>query len=323
MNGAWIVKATLAAFWAAGSGMVIVVWMSRLGLWWQERRARRTILGPVSLQKRGAFREMAFIRKLADDMEIAGLRWPVEAVVGGMLFVSAATWFAVDAAVTEMQWRYALDADRLVGADSWLLNTAAAILVGSLPYFYVLFRLQRKRHRIALDMIKLVQNIVGHYSDRRTVQEIISRSAPSMPDDVKEEWKRLELRSHMGGSLEEALYEFARRADNEWAEDVADVLLIKHKYGNDVLEALHKLVIDMQRARKHEERRLAMVTVYRIGTLVMIGFAFGIVFFNVLADGANYRHYFLSPAGQTLMLLSSVVLFASLILVVKSGRRTF
>jgi len=323
VNEMWIARAAFTAIWVAGTGIAVVVWVSWLSTRWRDRRLRTSLLGPVQRQPSGAFREMAFVRRLADDMEIAGMRLPPEAAIGLMLLIGAIGWFAVDGAIDGMQRQYALDADRLTPANSWLLNSASAALLGSLPYFYVKFRLQRKRHRIALDMIKLVQNVVGHYSDKRTVQEVISRSANSMPDYVRDEWKRLELRSHMGASLEEALYEFARRADNEWAEDVADILLIKHKYGNDVIDALHKLIVDMQRARKNEERRLAMVTVYRIGTAVMVAFAFGIVYFNVYADGSNYRHYFVNPTGQRIMLVSTAVLFASMVLVVKSGRRTF
>ncbi|HZG77184.1 MAG TPA: type II secretion system F family protein [Paenibacillus sp.] len=323
MIAPWIAKASFAALWIAGTGIVLAVWLSWLSGRWIAWRRREALLGPVRGEKAGRIRDLPFLRGLAEEMDVAGLRWPAEALVGGMLFVAAVGWLAVDAAIVEMQQRYALDADRLAGVNNRLLNSASAGLLGSLPYFYVKFRLQRKRHRIALDMIKLVQNIVGHYAENRTVQELVSRSAPSMPEYVRDEWKRLELRSHLGGSLEEALYDFARRADNAWAEDVADILLIKHKYGHDVLDALHKLIVDMQRARKNEERRLAMITVYRIGTGVMVLFAFGIVFFNVFADGANYRHYFLDPTGQAIMLLSSAVLFASMVLVVKTGRRTF
>lgn len=323
MSAVWIMKAAMTALWTAGSGLIALAWLSAFSVWWKERSRRRVMLGPAEGVKMQPFRELAVVRKIAEEMEIAGIRWPVEAMLAAMLFAGTGGWFAVDAAVAEMQRVYALDADRLAGVDTWLLNTASALLLGSLPYFYVLFRLQSKRHRIAHDMIKLVQNVISHYAEQRTVQELISRSAATMPEHVRDEWKRLELRAHLGAPLEEALYEFARRADNGWAEDVADILLIKHRYGNDVLEALHKLVVDMQRARKNEERRLATIAAYRIGTVIMIAFAFGIVFFNVYADGANYRHYFISPTGQNLLIVSAVVLFASLVMVVRSGRRTF
>lgn len=318
-------EASFAALWAMGSGIVLTTWLIWLSDRWKARRRRFVLFGPAETigRRAAAIRELPPLRRLAEEMEIAGIRMPVEAVVGAMLFIGVAAWLLSQASVIGLQQRYALDADRLTAANPWLVHTAVACLLGSIPYFYVKFRLQRKRHRIALDMIKLVQNVIGHYQNGRTVQDIITRATPTMPAHVQDEWRRLELGAHMNASLEEALYAFAARADNGWAEDLADVLLIKHKYGNDVIDALHKLVVDMQIARRDEERRLAMVTVYRIGTSVMVAFAFFIIFFNVYADGTNYRHYFLEPTGKLLLLVSAVVLFGSMVLVVRSGRKSF
>ncbi|MCI3922642.1 type II secretion system F family protein [Paenibacillus sp. TRM 82003] len=317
--------ALFTALWAAGVGLVLTTWLLRLSEWWRDRRRRVALFGSGEALRRraAAIRELPPLRRLAEEMEIAGVRLPVEALVGAALFVGVAAWFLSQASVVGLQQRYALDADRLTAANPWLVHTAVAGLLGSVPVFYVKFRLQRKRHRIALDMIKLVQNVIGHYQTGRTVQDMITRAAATMPAYVRDEWKRLEVDAHMNASLEESLYTFAERADNAWAQDLADILLIKHKYGNDVVDALHKLVVDMQIARRDEERRLAMVTVYRIGTSVMAAFAFFIIFFNVYADGANYRHYFLSSTGKLLLLASAVVMFVSMALVVRSGRRTF
>ena len=323
MSGLELAMVIFYGLWVAGFGMIAVTWLAWLSTFWRERRLTSMLFAQVRDLRQPPYRDLTFVRRLADYMEIAGIRAPVEGVIGLMLFMGTLGWFGANAAVIAMQRHFALDEDRLIVVNTWAFGAAAAVLLGSLPYFFVLFRLQQKRHRIALDMIKLVQNVIGHYNTHRTVPEIISRSSSTMPDYVRDEWQRLELASHMGASLEEALYEFARRTDNHWAEDLADILLIKHKYGNDIIDALHKLVLDMQSARKGEERRLAMVTVYRIGTVVMIGFAFFIVFFNVYADGANYRHYFIHPNGQVLILFSAVVLFVSMILVVVSGKRKF
>ncbi|WP_199624416.1 type II secretion system F family protein [Paenibacillus alkalitolerans] len=316
--------AVFYALWVAGAGLIIVTWLAWCSHRLKERRRRRIVLGPSRTEAAGvSLKEIPVVRKLADDMEIAEIKAPVEAVAGAMLFIGVIGWFAVNGMVSGLRERFALDADKMIPTNTWLLNGFIAILIGSLPYFYVKFRLQRKRHRIALDMIKLVQNMIAHYSVGRTVQDIIARSSPTMPDHVRSEWKLLELQSHMRYSLEDALYEFARRVDNVWAEDLADILLIKHKYGNDVIDSLHKLVIDMQTARKNEEKRLAMVTVYRIGTVVMIAFAFFIVFFNIYADGMNYRHYFVNPMGKLALMISSAVMFVSMVMVVRSGRKTF
>jgi|GEM_PF-2212604 len=316
-------EALFAALWVTGSSLVIIPAMSVFSAVWSVRRKTSVMLGPLQRMNRLPYRDLPAIRRLKTNMDIAGIRAPVEAVLGSMLFIAVFAWAGADASIVAMKLWFALDADRSLHLNTWVLNTVIAVLLGSIPYFYVYFRLQRMRHRMAMDMMKLVQNVIGHYNANYTVAELISRSSATMPEHVRGEWSRLELNSYMGEPLEEALYEFARRTDNEWAEDLADILLIKHKYGNDVIEALHKLVVDMQTARKNEERRLAMVSVYRIGTCVMIGFAFLIVFFNVYADGTNYRHYFVNPTGQAIILFSAAVLFASLILVVKTGRRSF
>ncbi|WP_274361867.1 type II secretion system F family protein [Paenibacillus thermotolerans] len=312
------------ALWAAGAGLVIVTWLSWALQAIRKSRRRRLLIANGRTEKPAVpLKNLPFIHKLADDMEIAELKLPVEAVIASMVMMAVAGWFVVHAALTGMRDRFALDADKLIPSNTWLLSAFISLLIGSFPYFYVSFRLQRKRHRIALDMIKLVQNLIGHYSVGRTIQDIIARSTSTMPDHVRSEWKHLELQSHMGTSLEETLYEFARRVDNAWAEDLADILLIKHRYGNDIVDALHKLVIDMQTARRNEEKRLAMVTVYRIGTVFMILFSCFVIFFNVYADGTNYRHYFVNPSGRGIIMASSVVMFASLLMVVRSGRKTF
>lgn len=318
------VTAILYSLWTAGTGLVLITWLSWALRAIQNKRRQRLLFGGARKEKKAAdLKNIPFVKVLSDDMEIAEIKAPVEAVIALMLAIGVTGWFVVNAAVSGMRERFALDADKMIPSNTWLLSGFIALLLGSLPYFYVKFRLQRKRHRIALDMIKLVQNLIGHYSVGRTVQDMIARSTTTMPDHVRSEWRHLELQAHLSTSLEDALYEFARRADNVWAEDLADILLIKHKYGNDVIDALHKLVVDMQTARKNEEKRLAMVTVYRIGTVFMILFSFFVVFFNIYADGTNYRHYFVNPAGKIAIMLSSAIMFASLIMVVRSGRKTF
>jgi Flp pilus assembly protein TadB len=323
MSTVW--QPMIVALWATGTALVLLPWLTWALSRWRESNTERVLLSLVrpTITNRSAWRELPWLRRLTDELEIAEIRLPMEALLGFMVFFGVVGWFVVEGAIVGLQQRYALDGDRLVQVNAWMLNGISAILIGSLPYFYVKFRLQHKRHRIALDMIKLVQNFIGHYNSGRTIQEMISRSSDTMPEAIRSEWKRLEVGAHMQTSLEEALFTFARRTDNVWAEDLADILIIKHKYGNDVMDALHKLMIDMQVARRNEERRLAMVTVYRIGTSIMIGFAFFIVYFNVFADGTNYKHYFISPMGRTLLLCSAAVLFVSLMMVVRTGRRSF
>ncbi|AEI39601.1 type II secretion system F family protein [Paenibacillus mucilaginosus] len=262
------------------------------------------------------------LKHLREEMEIAEMRAGVEPVLALMLILAFGGWFGAEAAVKLLQVKFAVGADRQIPIQAWLLSSGAALFLASLPYFWIRFRVQQKRQRIALRMIAVVQNLIGHYRPRLTLAEVIVKSSDSMPYEVRSEWRRLELALHMKG-VQEALYDFARRVDNEWGDDLADLLLIGSHYGTDVTEALHHLTLRMQTAKRLEENRLAMITVYRLGTTFMAGFAFFVVGFNIYADGTNYRHYFVDPAGRMLLLASFAVMFVSMVMVVRSGRRAF
>lgn len=303
--------------------MMLVLLLIRKANQGLNKQLRLRLLDASSRSRRKfSFARIKILRHLADELEVAELRVGMELVLAYMLILALAGFFGADAAVQIMQQRFAVGQDRIAVTHVWALNGVIAFLLGSIPYFYVRFRVQRKRHRIAYRMIMLVQNVIGHYRPNLTLAEMIVKSSPTMPDEVRSEWRRLELALHMQ-PVDEALYDFARRIQNEWADDLADLLLIGAHYGTDLTESLHHLVGKMQTAKRHEENRLAMITVYRIGTCFMVGFSFFVVGFNVYADGANYRHYFVDPTGKMLLMLSFFVMFVSMLLVIRSGRRAF
>ncbi|KPV58290.1 hypothetical protein QJ48_17600 [Paenibacillus sp. A3] len=316
-------KGLLFGCWIVGS-LLLVLWLLRMTGAGAARRRRFRSLGGDRGRRTfgGSFTGLRPIRHLREEMEVAELKIGAEVIGAIMLLLAFVGFFGSDAAVQVMQQRFAVGAARLQSFHVWTLSGAIAFLLGSFPYFYVRFRVQRKRHRIANRMIMLVQNLIGHYRPRLTLAEVIVKASKTMPDEVQSEWRRLELALHMK-SVDEALYEFARRIQSEWADDLADLLLIGSHYGTDVTESLHHLVGKMQAAKRHEENRLAMITVYRLGTTFMIGFAFFVVGFNIYADGANYRHYFVDPVGKSLLIVSSAVMFISMTMVIKSGRKAF
>jgi Flp pilus assembly protein TadB len=266
--------------------------------------------------------EMPLVKLLAEELEIAELKVKVEFILAIMLLLCFASYFGSVGTVYLLQQKFATGIDRTAQNNAWFISIFIAVLGGSLPYFFIRFRVQSKRHRIANRMIMLVQNLIGFYRPNSTIAEMIVKSSSTMPDEVRSEWKRLELALHMQ-PFEEALYDFARRIDNPWAEDLADVLLIGAHYGTDIAPELQKLVQDMQTSKRNEEKRMAMVTVYRIGTLILIAFAIIIVGFNIYADGSNYRHYFLEPFGNFLIISSVFIMFASMLLVLHSGKKQF
>jgi Flp pilus assembly protein TadB len=318
------IKGLLFACWILGSLMVILLLFRTAN----RRLTKHLRLRSLNMTARYgskasfSFADSKAMRHFADELEVAELGVGLELVLAIMLMLALVGFFGADAAVQLLQQRFAVGQDQGVDMHLWALSGVIAFLLGSLPYFYVRFRVQRKRHRIALRMIMLVQNLIGHYRPNLTLAEMIVKSSPTMPVEVRSEWRRLELALHMQ-SMDEALYDFARRIQNEWADDVADLLLIGAHYGTDLTESLHHLVGKMQAAKRHEESRLAMVTVYRLGTCFMVGFAFFVVGFNIYADGANYSHYFVDPTGKMLLMLSFAVMFVSMLLVIRSGSKAF
>jgi hypothetical protein len=219
-----------------------------------------------------------------------------------------------------LQIKFAVGIDQSIHPNLLFFDGVFALLIGSLPFFYVFFKLQHKRQQLALCMISAVQNFIGIYNDKHTLAELISKASRTMPQEIKGEWDFLEM-AIRSRSMKEALYTFARRIDNAWAEDWADIMLVKGEYGNEIINSLHKLVREMQTAKSNEEKRQAIISIYRIGTTLMVAAAFLIIGFNIYADGNNYKYYFLEAKGKTIITASLLILFGSLFAVVLSGRK--
>ncbi|CAG7651318.1 hypothetical protein PAECIP111802_04933 [Paenibacillus allorhizosphaerae] len=316
-----IAKGLFLALWIIGTVMIAVPVLQKIAVIYQRKRRFRS-LGEPDKEIKISLRKIPIIDQFAVEMEIAEIKWSVEVVLAMMLMFLLVGGFGSAGAIYLLQQAYATGADRIASTNPLILSLCTGILFASFPYFYIRFRLQRKRHRIALRMIALVQNLIGHYRPRITMAELASKAGPTMHTDVRSEWKRLELSLRIK-PVKDALYEFSERLDNHWADDLVDILLIGITRGVNVTGALQKLVKDMLTSKRNEEKRLAMVTVYRIGTVFLVLAAFGIVLFNIMADPPNFKHYFLDPFGQSLMVLTLIVLMGSMVMVLKSGRKRF
>ncbi|WP_281889654.1 type II secretion system F family protein [Paenibacillus sp. YYML68] len=316
-----LIRALLLAMWIAGTLGVILVLTRHISSSWTYRSRHPALyrLQAGTEARRGLLSKV--LRHLQDELDLAELKVSPELALVGMVLTALVGFFGSDAAL-QMMSATVPEAYRTGSTHVWALSVLLAGIGGSLPYFAIRFRVQRKRHRIALRMIVLVQNVIGHYRPSLTLAEIIAGSSQAMPYEVRAEWRRLELALHMK-SIEEALHEFARRVDNEWAHDLVDLLLIGAHYGADMTESLHHLVSKMQTSKRHEDKRLAMITVYRIGTSFMVGFALFVIGFNVYADPTNYKHYFAEPGGIAVLAASFAVMFVSMVLVVRTGRKSF
>jgi len=315
-------KTAFLGMWIVGFFLLLLLVLPHLAKRRLRRRRIRSFREPAKLRERGMLHRFAGIKQLEEDIDFAEWRMAPEVLLAVMLACFLFGLFGSQTAIKLLQEQFAAGADRLARVNPWLMNACAGFMAGALPVIYLKFRVQRKRRRIALKMIMLVQNIIGHYNPSLTLTEVLVKSAGTMPVDVRKEWSRLILNLHMQ-SVEAALHDFARRIGNHWADDLADLMLMGAQYGTDITQALHKLVSSMQKAKSNEEKRMAMITAYRIGTVLMVAFAGFAVLFNSYADTGNFRHYFLEPGGRRIMTFSILILFASLLMVVRSGRKPF
>lgn len=330
MNGSPLPEALLRgisqgfflSLWVIGVAILLLVLVPHLSRRLARRRRIRRYSEPAHHREQRPLHRLPAVKRLAEDMEFAEFKAAPEWLLAVLAAIFLIGLFGTQAGIVLLQEQFTTGADRFVQANPWVMNGFSALLLSSLPVFYLKFRVQKKRHRIALRMIMLVQNIIGHYNPSHTLTEVLVKASGTMPADVRKEWNRLVLNLHMQ-TVEEALHDFARRIDNHWADDLADLLLMGAHYGTDITEALHKLVAAMQTAKSNEEKRMAIITAYRIGTILMVGFAVFVVLFNIYADSVNFRHYFLEPGGKRVMTASIAVLFVSLVMVVRSGRKPF
>ncbi len=306
--------------WVAGTFLFVIPTIGII------RRRLLTFRGFRSYRLTGSqwfpFSRYSFVwfEKLDEALQLAN--WGIS--VGSLLALTAVlfvlAYVGVEVMNGQLQSLYAIDADLLIDSSNPLLALVFATLIGTSPMFYMLFRVQRNRQKMGLAMIDVVQNLIGTYGGNLTVGEWIYKSERTMPIIIRSEWARLGLDIRTRGA-KEALYNFSRRMNNDWAEDLADIMLVGAENGLDLSKSLHKLVRDMQTARSNEQKRQAMISVYRLGTIFMVFAAFFVIGFNIHADGNNYRYYFLQPMGRAIVIISIIVLFASIMAVVFSGRR--
>ncbi|MEK8132231.1 hypothetical protein WMW72_30465 [Paenibacillus filicis] len=319
------VKPALLGIWIIGSLGVFLPLARALAAAWTYRRRHPALYRYAGRgqEQRGLSRLAAKpLKHLREELDLAELNMGAEFLLMAMLTLMLVGFFGSDALLQAMSRQVALGSGPIQGVHIWSLSGMIGLLAGAVPYFLIRFRVMRKRQRIAMRMIMLVQNLIGHYRARLTLADMIVSSADTMPDEVRAEWRRLELGLHMK-SIDQAFYEFARRVDNEWAHDLTDLLLIGAQYGTDMTESLHHLVNKMQASKRHEENRLAMITVYRLGTTFMVGFAFFVIGFNVYADPVNYSRYFVEQGGKLLLLFAIAVMFVSMVLVIRTGRKAY
>jgi hypothetical protein len=313
-------KGLSLGFWILGSGVIIVSFVQAFNRKFVFMHRMRILQRNHGIIHSFSIYQLAWLHKFKETVAIAGIPLSPNFIFSLAFIGFCTAFFSAEGVINWLQMHFAVGIDSNIHLNLLVFNGVFALLIGSMPFFYVFFKLQRKRQQLALCMISAVQNFIGIYNDKHTLAELITKASRTMPQEIKGEWDVLEL-AIRSRSMKEALYTFARRVDNAWAEDWADIMLVKGEFGNEIIHSLHKLVREMQTAKSNEEKRQAVISIYRIGTTLMVFAAFFIIAFNIYADGNNYKYYFLEAKGKTIITASLLILFGSMIAVILSGRK--
>jgi Flp pilus assembly protein TadB len=297
-------NATTAGFIALFSiGMTILI---REGLmyWrnWRLRHRRFSFLSSRSPWSRFTQRSpwlIALDRKTA----MAGL------VIRAETFCLASTLFSIPGFL----WGWTTFGHSLMGPLFGLIS-------GSFPFMFLLFKIYLRQKGMAALMIPTFQVFLGVYSSTPNVRICLQKSATLMPSFMRYEFQWLTNAIHTGIPFDEALYEYAARVGNEFAEDFADLLIIADERGEDIQKSLMNLINRTQNEKFNTEMEQTELIDIRYGTLVIIGLTLFLIFYNIhLGENPFYSEnriltfYTKTSTGQTVVSLVAIVQFIAFI----------
>ncbi|MFX3639819.1 MAG: hypothetical protein ACE3L7_14385 [Candidatus Pristimantibacillus sp.] len=200
-------------------------------------------------------------------------------------------------------------------------NAIVGLLFGSIPLLWAWSRFQKKTTAMASVMIPTVQNFIGYFTEADNLEGAIYKAARTAPFEIASEWNRLIMDLQTGEKPENALISFANRVGNDWAHYFADIMITHIDTGVDITPSLFKLINEMQNTMYNEEKRITLLTIYKWGTIVMVGLSAFVVYFNIRMDPKNYYYYFQEKSGIQIVTLSIIVLFISFVGAMQMGRK--
>lgn len=200
-------------------------------------------------------------------------------------------------------------------------NAIVGLLFGSIPLLWAWSRFQKKTTAMASVMIPTVQNFIGYFTEADNLEGAIYKAARTAPFEIASEWNRLIMDLQTGERPENALISFANRVGNDWAHYFADIMITHIDTGVDITPSLFKLINEMQNTMYNEEKRITLLTIYKWGTIVMVGLSAFVVYFNIRMDPKNYYYYFQEKSGIQIVTLSIIVLFISFVGAMQMGRK--
>lgn len=199
----------------------------------------------------------------------------------------------------------------------WFVNFAIAIGTGvGLPHLYVGWMITRRRNAFTKMFPDAIDLMVRGLRSGLPVTETISACGREMSDPVGVEFQRIADAVRLGQTLEEALWEAARRLDTAEFKFFVISLSVQKETGGNLAETLANLS-DILRSRKQMRLKIKAMSSEANASAAILGslpfIMFGIIYFM----SPEYESVLFIDIRGRVMLGGAVALMAGGVLVMR------
>ncbi|WP_409342608.1 hypothetical protein [Paenibacillus sp. MBLB4367] len=195
----------------------------------------------------------------------------------------------------------------------------AGVILASLPYLLLRFRLLNLYVKTRLDFLPAVELFYQYYvmAPSKNIRNVVHASIADnrIRHPMKPVFEQLHRHLSTDRSTEDCLRIFTMSLGHAWAEYFAGILQIGLAEGVDVSDNLRDLIADMRKAQLFEQAERNRMLEIRIASFSPIFFLGVFLFVNFQINYENaYKYYFIDPEGRNMLLDALLLMFASLLM---------
>ncbi|WP_375057296.1 type II secretion system F family protein [Zobellella sp. DQSA1] len=187
-----------------------------------------------------------------------------------------------------------------------LMAMAGGILLLVVARLYVGWRFRRRVARMITQLPAMLDHMSRSLKSGRTLADALSLAIAAGPDPLRHGLGRSQRFIERGGSLEEAMDDFAELYDRPEFRLLALAVRVNQKYGGNATEVLGNLISLIQERDKASRQLKAMTGETRISALVLGGLPVSMAAYIFITSPDFFMGLWTDPSGK-LVLLSAFV----------------
>lgn len=231
-----------------------------------------------------ASEELGFWARFQEALEIAEIKVPAEAIVGGTIVVTVLTFIFIYAITNSLWW---------------------SLLALAVPYLsreWVLRTLARKRNRFAEQLPDALQVVASALRSGHSFAGALAVVVESASEPMKSEMQRVVADEQLGVPIQDSLGVVAYRMASRDVEQLALVAQLQREAGGDSAEVVDR-VAETVRERFDLKRLIQTLTTQgRMSRWIVSGLPIFIVLVVTL-ENPNYFHPLTSTLGGRILLI--------------------